>query len=108
MAEYYMNLLKQSGFAMNRIVAGIIFMGTLHASAQSYVSTTQTTLQTTAGQLQLPDAVPGGGSYIAAAALNGAGQVFAPIQTTTAFTISSGTSPLAASTTYIWGYRCDQ
>jgi hypothetical protein len=107
MAEDYMNFLKQSGFAMKRIVAGIIFMATLHASAQSYVSTTQTTLQTMAGPLQLPDVVPGGGSYIDAR-YYGAGQVFAPIPTTTAFTISSGTSPLAASMTYIWGYRCDQ
>jgi hypothetical protein len=102
MAEDYMNLLKQSGFAMNRIVAGIIQAGTSPTANATVVTVTFTSTWQGTPKCGLWPA------NSAAAALNGAGQVFAPIPTTTAFTISSGTSPLAASTTYIWGYRCDQ
>jgi hypothetical protein len=44
----------------------------------------------------------------AASALSGAGQVYVPVGSNTAFTITSGTTALAASTLYIWGYTCTQ
>ncbi len=44
----------------------------------------------------------------AAAALSGASQVFVPVPSTTAFSIDSGQTALAASTLYTWGYTCTQ
>ena len=44
----------------------------------------------------------------AAAALSGAGVVYVPVGSNTAFTISSGATALAASTLYTWGYSCTQ
>ena len=44
----------------------------------------------------------------AAAALSGASQVFVPVGSTTAFSVSSGSTALAASTLYTWGYMCTQ
>ena len=44
----------------------------------------------------------------AASALSGAGQVYVPVGSNTAFTITSGTTALAASTLYTWGYTCTQ
>jgi hypothetical protein len=44
----------------------------------------------------------------AAAGLNGAGLVFVPVGSNTAFSISSGTSALAGATLYTWGYTCTQ
>ncbi len=44
----------------------------------------------------------------AASALSGADQVYVPVGSNTAFTITSGTTALAASTLYIWGYTCTQ
>jgi hypothetical protein len=44
----------------------------------------------------------------AAALLSGATQVYVPVPTTTAFQINSGTTALAASTLYTWGYTCTQ
>jgi hypothetical protein len=45
---------------------------------------------------------------MAAQLLTGAAGVFVPVPTTTAFLITSGTTPLAASTLYVWGYTCTQ
>jgi hypothetical protein len=44
----------------------------------------------------------------AASALSGAAQVYVPVGSNTAFTITSGPTALAASTLYIWGYTCTQ
>ncbi len=44
----------------------------------------------------------------AASGLSGASQVYVPVGSNTAFTITSGTAALAASTLYIWGYTCTQ
>jgi len=44
----------------------------------------------------------------AAAALTGAANVYVPVGSNTAFSISSGTTALAASTLYTWGYTCTQ
>lgn len=44
----------------------------------------------------------------AAAALTGAGSVYIPLGSNTAFSISSGASALAASTLYTWEYTCTQ
>ena len=45
---------------------------------------------------------------LAAQLLTGAAGVFVPVPTTTAFVITSGTTALAASTLYVWGYTCTQ
>jgi hypothetical protein len=44
----------------------------------------------------------------AATALSGAQKAYVPVPTTTAFLIDSGSTPLAASTLYVWGYNCTQ
>jgi Pectate lyase superfamily protein len=44
----------------------------------------------------------------AAATLTGAGNVYVPLGTNTAFSISSGATALAPSTLYTWGYTCTQ
>ena len=44
----------------------------------------------------------------AAAALSGVGSVYVPVPSTTAFSVSSGATALAASTLYTWGYTCTQ
>jgi hypothetical protein len=44
----------------------------------------------------------------AASALSGAGKAFVPVGSNTAFAITSGTTALAASTLYTWGYSCTQ
>ncbi len=44
----------------------------------------------------------------AAAALSGAGNVYVPVGSNTAFSISSGSTALAASTLYTWSYVCTQ
>jgi hypothetical protein len=44
----------------------------------------------------------------ATSVLSGGSQPFVPIPTAMAFTINAGSSPLAAATGYVWGYRCDQ
>jgi hypothetical protein len=44
----------------------------------------------------------------AASALSGVAAAYAPVPSTTAFTINSGSTALAASTLYIWGYTCTQ
>jgi Pectate lyase superfamily protein len=44
----------------------------------------------------------------AASALTGAGKVFVPVGSNTAFAIASGGTALAASTLYTWGYTCTQ
>lgn len=44
----------------------------------------------------------------AATALTGAGNAYIPVSSNTAFTINSGTTALAASTLYTWGYTCTQ
>jgi Pectate lyase superfamily protein len=44
----------------------------------------------------------------AASALSGAGKAFVPVGSNAAFAITSGTTALAASTLYTWGYSCTQ
>jgi hypothetical protein len=44
----------------------------------------------------------------ATAALSGAGMAYVPVGSNTVFTISSGTTALAATTLYTWGYTCTQ
>ena len=44
----------------------------------------------------------------AASALSGAGKAFVPVGSNTAFAITAGTTALAASTLYTWGYTCTQ
>jgi len=44
----------------------------------------------------------------ASSTLSGASQVYVPVGSNTAFTITSGSTALAASTLYIWGYTCTQ
>jgi hypothetical protein len=44
----------------------------------------------------------------AASGIVGAANVYVPVPTTTAFLITSGTTALAASTLYTWGYTCIQ
>jgi hypothetical protein len=44
----------------------------------------------------------------AAAGLSGAGNVYIPVGSATAFTIASNSTALAAATLYTWGYTCTQ
>jgi hypothetical protein len=44
----------------------------------------------------------------AAAALTGAANAYIPVGSNTAFAITAGTTALAASTLYTWGYTCTQ
>jgi hypothetical protein len=44
----------------------------------------------------------------AASALSGAGKAYVPVGSNTAFAITAGSTALAASTLYTWGYTCTQ
>jgi hypothetical protein len=44
----------------------------------------------------------------AASALTATAKAYIPVGSNTAFTITAGTSALAASTLYTWGYTCTQ